>query len=169
MGASSLTNHLSSGPLGGHQMVSSSLSNSMSVSSASSAAVDALVSSFTQNSNLSTGVDGGIDLTALTQNSRANIDLTSLAQSRQNMPLDMNSLSQSRQSVPMSMNSQTDSLSSSQQRPKPQRSKLPPPSKVINYVNSSHLFEGKWIFPIIKLRSLYLRFGIRLVFLVTYG
>ncbi|XP_052101253.1 ubiquitin-associated protein 2-like isoform X4 [Mytilus californianus] len=131
MGASSLTNHLSSGPLGGHQMVSSSLSNSMSVSSASSAAVDALVSSFTQNSNLNTAVDGGIDLTALTQNSsRANIDLTSLSQSRQNMPLDLNSLSQSRQSVPMSMNSQTDSISSSQQRPKPQRSKLPPPSKI---------------------------------------
>ena len=132
MGAPSLTNHLSSGPLVGHQMVSSSLSNSMSVSSPSSAAVDALVSSLTQNSSLSTGVDGGaIDLTALTQNNtRANLDLSSLSQNRQNVPLDLNSLSQNRQSVAVPMSSQADSISSAQQRPKPQRSKLPPPSKV---------------------------------------
>jgi hypothetical protein len=60
----------------------------MSVSSPSSAAVDALVSSLTQNSSLSTGVDGGaIDLTALTQNNtRANLDLSSLSQNRQNVP-----------------------------------------------------------------------------------
>ena len=132
MGAPSLTNHLSSGPLVGHQMVSSSLSNSMSVSSPSSAAVDALVSSLTQNSSLSTGVDGGaIDLTALTQNNtRANLDLSSLSQNRQNVPLDLNSLSQNRQSVAVPMSSQADSISSAQQRPKPQRSKLPPPSKI---------------------------------------
>lgn len=132
MGAPSLTNHLSSGPLVGHQMISSSLSNSMSVSSPSSAAVDALVSSLTQNSSLSTGVDGGaIDLTALTQNNtRANLDLSSLSQNRQNVPLDLNSLSQNRQSVAVPMSSQADSISSAQQRPKPQRSKLPPPSKV---------------------------------------
>lgn len=126
MGASSLTNHLSSGPLG------SSLTDSIAVSSPSSAAVDALVSSLTQNSNLGPGVDGGtIDLTALTQSTtRANLDLNSLSQNRQNMPLDLSSMAQSRQSVPMSMTSQADSISSVQQRPKPQRSKLPPPSKI---------------------------------------
>lgn len=159
LGGSALTNHMQTGPLSS-QLPSSSLSNQLSVSQQSSSdAINALVSSFGQNqtsysqsssgfsqsvsaysqsppgySQTSSGFSQGQSTYSQSPSSVYSQNQTSAYSQSQSSGFSQNTGSVYSSNLEQNSGGQVDSVPSSQsglqQRPKSQRTKLPPPSKI---------------------------------------